>query len=215
MSELDTTSKDHWVSVAKGVAGAVPVIGPLVAEAIGALIPAQRLNRVVEYLKQLEIEVTHRLDKFERNVRTPEGLDVMEEGLVQAARSVAPERKAQLARLVAHSLTADEIAYAESRKLLNLFRELTDPELVWLLYFSMNPTMGEGPHSDLVAKHPDVLMPISREMGVPQEQRDRAAIQDSYKNTLGRLGLIEQDGRSHRITALGRLMVRYLTRHQS
>lgn len=211
MAELDNDSKDLLVSVAKGVAGTVPVIGSLVAEAIGALIPAQRLDRVVEYLKQLEIEVTTRFDRFEANIRTPDGLDVMEEGLLQAARSVTPERNARLARLVARSLTVDEIAYAESRKLLNLFRELTDPELIWLLFYSMSPILGNGPHSELVAKHPEVLAPISRAMGATQEQRDRAAIQDSYKNTLARLGLIENDGRSSRITALGRLMVRYIS----
>src|SRR5262245_52911549 len=215
MSGLDTNLTDRMVSVAKAVAGAVPVIGSFAAEAIGSLIPAQRVDRVVEYLKQLEVEVTSRLDEFEKNVRTPEGLDVLEEGLMQAARSVASERKARLARLVGRSLTADEMDYAESRKLLNLFRELTDPELVWLIFFSMNPTLGTGPHSEFMAKHPEVLTPISREIGAPQDQRDRAALQDSYKNTLARLGLIEHDGRSYRITALGRLMVGYVNEHES
>ena len=213
MSDLDSNSRDRLVSVAKGVAGACPVIGPMASEAIGTLIPNQRLDRVVEFLRQLEGEITAvdaRLEIFERNLQTPKGLDVMEEGLIQAARSVAEERKERLARLVGRSLTTEEIKYEESRKLLNLFRELTDPEILWLIFYSMNPTLGRGPYSELVEKHPDVLEPVSREMGAPQEQVDRGALQDSYKNALLRFGLIEKDGRSNRITTLGRLLVRYI-----
>lgn len=213
MSDLDSNSRDRLVSVAKGIAGACPAIGPMASEAIGTIIPNQRLDRVVEFLRQLEGEVTAidaRLEIFERNIHTPKGLDIMEEGLLQAARSVADERKERLARLVGRSLTTEEIKYEESLKLINLFRELTDPEILWLIFYSMNPTLGRGPHSNLVEKHPEVLEPVSREMGASQEQIDRGALQDSYKNTLLRFGLIEQNGRSNRITNLGRLLIRYI-----
>lgn len=213
MTNLESNTKDRLISVAKGVAGACPFIGSLAAEAIGTLIPNQRLDRVVEFISKLETEVRNldsRFDNFERNLRSVEGLDIMEEGLVQSARSVSNERKERLARLVARSLTNEEVKYEESCKLLNLYRELTDPELLWLIYFSMNPVLGSGPHKDFIEKHPDVLMPISREMGASQEQLDRGALQDSYKNTLLRFGLIEQRGDTKRITALGRLLVRYI-----
>lgn len=213
MTDLDPNTKDRLVSLAKGVAGACPMIGSLVSEAIGAFIPEQRLDRAVEFLRNLDAEVRvldNRLENFERNLQTPEGLDVMEEGLMQAARSVAQDRKEKLARLVGRSLTNEELKYEESRKLLNLFRELTDPEILWLIFYSMNPTLGHGPHTEMVEKNPKVFKPISRVLGAPQEQIDQAALQDSYKNTLVRLGLVEHDGKSHRITALGSLMMRYI-----
>lgn len=218
MPRLEPISQDRLASAAKGVVGACPFIGPLVAEAIGALIPNQRLDRVVEYLRNLDAEVhclDGRLERFEKNIHGAEGLDIMEEGLTQAARSITSERKERLARLVGRSLSSDEIRYEESRKLLNLYRDLTDPEIVWLLYFSLNPVLGVGPHQDLVKKHPDVLMPISREMGAPREQVDRSALQDSYKNTLMRFGLIELRGKSHQISSLGRLLVRYIQEQES
>lgn len=218
MPNLEPAYQDRLASVAKGVVGACPFVGPLAAEAIGALIPNQRLDRVVEFLRNLDIEV-HRLDarleRFEQNVRSAEGLDIIEEGLMQAARSITQERKEHLARLVGRSLSAEEIKYEESRKLLNLYRDLTDPEILWLIYYSMNPVLGPGPHQDLVRRHPDVLMPISREMGAPQVQIDRAALQDSYKNTLMRFGLVELRGKSHQITSLGRLLVRYIQEKKS
>lgn len=213
MPNLEPTSQDRLASVAKGVVGACPLIGSLAAEVIGALIPHQRLDRVVEFLRNLDAEISRldsRLENFEKNVATSEGLDLMEEGLMQASRSVSSERKARLARIVGRSLTSDEIKYEESRKLLNLYRDLTDPEILWLLYYSLNPVIGAGPHRDLVNAHPEVLKPISREIGVPQEQIDRAALQDSYKNTLLRFGLLEMQGQSHQISSLGRLLVRYI-----
>lgn len=218
MTDLDTNSRDRLVSVAKGIAGACPFIGSVASEAIGALIPAQRLDRVVEFLRRLESDVLRldaELENFDRNIRIPEGLDVLEEGLTQASRAVSADRRERLARLVSRSLTATDLKYEESRKVLNLIRDLADPELLWLLFYSMNPVLGPGPHSDFVEKHPLVLKPISREMSAPQEQHDRAALQDSYKNALVRFGLISQQGKSNQITTLGRLVVRYIEESNS
>lgn len=213
MTNLNSNSTDRLVSVAKGVVGACPFIGPLVSEAIGTLIPKQRLDRVIDFLRTLE-EVVQSLDKrfmyFETNLKSSEGLCILEDGLIQAAHSTSAERKNRLAHLVAHSLSDKEIKFEESRKLLNLFRDLTDPEIIWLIFYSMNPDFDAGPHQDFAEKHPEVIKPISREVGVPQEQIDRAALQDSYKNTLLRYGLIKLKGKTHRITTLGRLLVRYI-----
>jgi len=214
MKQLETNSRDRLISVAKAVAGALPFIGTLVAETLDAVVPNLRFERVVSYLKTLEDRVVcldNRMSSFEKNLGTEEGLDIFEEGIVQASRSVSDERKERLARLVAKSLSAEEVKYEESRKLLNLYRELTDPEIVWLIFYSMNPVLGKGPHSEWMKKHPEILKPISREMGAPQEQHERAALQDSYKATLLRLGLTEERNRSTSLTMLGRMLVSYIS----
>lgn len=214
MKQLEANSRDRLVSVAKAVAGALPFIGTLVAETLDAVVPNLRFERVVSYLKTLEDRVVcldNQMSSFEKNLGTEEGLDIFEEGIVQASRSVSDERKERLARLVAKSLSAEEVKYEESRKLLNLYRELTDPEIVWLIFYSLNPVLGRGPHSEWVEKHPEILKPISREMGAPQEQVERAALQDSYKATLLRLGLTEERNRSTSLTMLGRMLVSYIS----
>lgn len=213
MSELDANNLDRLTSVAKGVVGACPFIGPLASEAIGHLIPNQRLDRVVQFLRELEYEVRQvdsRLVNVESSLRTPEGLDLLEEGLIQAARAISRERQERLARLIGRALTEEKVKYAESKKLLNLFRELTDPEVLWLIYYSTNPTLGSEFHKQLIEENPDVLKPVSREMGAPQEQIDRGALQDSYKSTLLRLGLVKEHGQSLQTSALGGLLVRYI-----
>lgn len=213
MSELDPNTRDQLVSGAKSAAGALPFVGSLVSEVLTNVIPDLRFERVVTFLKALDAEVQEldeRLENFERNLHTENGIDIFEEGILQSSRAVRPERKERIARFVACTLSSEDLAYEESKKLLNLFRELTDPEILWLIYYSMDPVFGEGPHSKWVELHPEILKPISQEMGAPREQLERAAFQESYKATLVKLGLAEQKNRTIRLTALGRLLVRYI-----
>jgi hypothetical protein len=116
--------------------------------------------------------------------------------------------------LVARSLGGEELEYAQARSLLNIYRDLTDPEIIWLLFYSMNPVLGRGPHSDWVEQHPEVLKPISKEMGAPQEQHECVAIQDLWKENLERYGLIQSRGKSMSITTLGRMLVRHIQEDQ-
>jgi len=213
MTQLDTNARDRLVSVAKGVAGALPFVGSMVGEVLDTIVPNLRFERVVSYLKTIDEEVGHlseRLANFEKNIKCEEGLDIFEEGILQATRAVSDQRKQRLARLVTHSLTADELKYEECRKVLNLYSELTDPEIVWLIYYSLNPTVGHGPHTEWLNKHPEILSPSRVHMGSSQEERDHAAIQESYKSTLSRLDLISNEGTIARLTQLGRLVVRYI-----
>tara|TARA_R100000322_G_scaffold97441_1_gene61372 strand:+ start:685 stop:1359 length:675 start_codon:yes stop_codon:yes gene_type:complete len=216
MSDLDTNTRDRLVSVAQGVAGACPVVGPILSEAIGQLIPNQRLDRVVSFLKTLEgdfANVQSRLDCIEHNAATPEGLDILEEGMLQAARSVSKDRQKWLASIVGHSLSSESLKYEESRKLLNLYRELADPELIWLIYISEPQTLSSAYHKQLMDQYPGILQPASRSNDSSQEEADRSALQDGYKNTLLRLGLatLKQNGQTLEISPLGRLLVRYIS----
>ena len=214
MNQLESNARDHLVSAAKGAAGALPFVGSMVSEVLDYVVPNLRFERVVAFLKTLDERIgalDKKLSNFEKNLKTEDGLDLFEEGIIQASRSVSEERKVRLARLVEKSLSSDEIKYEESRKLLNLYRELTDPEIVWLIYYSLNPVLGKGPHSEWAQKHPEILLPVSRELSAPTEQHERAALQDSYKSTLARLGLTEERNRSTSLTTLGRMLVKYIT----
>jgi hypothetical protein len=211
VDELAPNRRDRLVSVAKATAAAVPYVGGVISELLTETIPELRLDRVVTFIRELDEEIRRlgtRLERFEQNLRSEQGIDLFEEGVLQASRSVSAERKRRLARLVARSLAGEELEYEQERSLLNLYRDLTDPEIIWLLFYSMNPVLGPGPHREWVEQHPDVLKPISKEMGAPQEQHERAAVQDLWKENLERFGLIRHRGKSMTITPLGRMLVR-------
>ena len=84
--------------------GLLPFIGPLAAKAIGYLIPNQRLDRVVEFLRNLEAEVSRlgigHPENFKKNMTRSDGLD-LSGGRTDSSRPFGfPERKERLARLV-------------------------------------------------------------------------------------------------------------------
>ncbi|MEL0620994.1 hypothetical protein [Psychrobacter proteolyticus] len=218
MSQLDLNSKDRLVSVAKAVAGTIPYVGTLISEILDNVVPNLRFERIVVFLQELDSKVSQvdeKLECFKVNLASEEGVDLLEEGMLQASRSISRERKERLASILEKSLSRENLKYEESRKILNIFRELTDPEIIWLIYYSLEPRLGKGPHSDWVEKHPDVLKPISKTITglneeLENEQLEKAALQDSYKETLLRFGLVEASKRTTHMTTLGKMVVEYI-----
>jgi ribosomal protein S19E (S16A) len=47
-------------------------------------------------------------------------------------------------------------------------------------------------------------------MGASPEQLAKAALQESYKQTLQRFGLVEQKGNRFSVTTFGRMLVQYI-----
>jgi len=213
MIKPDKNKQDLFFCVAKSLIGTIPLCGTAINEIINLTVSDLRMNRIYDFLIYLNDKIEdqkERIDHFQQNIKSEEGLDIFEEGIIQASRAISNERKKRLAYLVANSLTSNELKYAESRKLLNIYNELTDPEIIWLIYYSLNPVLGKGPHSLWVEKHPDVLKPISKEIGVSKEQLEKGALQDSYRLTLCRLNLTKKNGNTTTITTLGQLMIRYI-----
>lgn len=218
MSRLDPNSRDRLVSVAKAVAGTIPYIGTLVSEILDNVVPNLRFERIVVFLQELDSKVSQvdeKLEYFKVNLASEEGVDLLEEGMLQASRSISRERKERLASILEKSLSRENLKYEESRKILNIFRELTDPEIIWLIYYSLEPRLGKGPHSDWVEQHPDILYPISKTITgldeeLENEQLEQAALQDSYKETLLRLGLTQSNGRTTSMTTLGKMIINYI-----
>lgn len=213
MSQLEPNSQDRLVSIAKAVAGTLPYIGNLVSELLDSVVPNLRFERIVVFLQELDLKVSQideKLEHFKLNLNSEEGIDLLEEGMLQASRSISRERKERLASILEKSLGKQDLKYEESRKILNIFRELTDPEIIWLIYYSLEPRLGKGPHSDWVLQHPDVLYPISRDNSASDEQLEKAALQDSYKDTLLRFGLVKSNGRTTHMTTLGEMVIGYI-----
>ena len=218
MPELDRNRTDTLVSLAKSVFGTCPIIGSIASETLAVLIPEQRSDRIVTFIKKLDEKVSTlntQVDIIQSNIENPEGLDIFEEGMIQSTRAVSKSRIEELASIIANSLSQERLKYAEARKLLNIFRELTDPEILWLLYYSEDPFSQSEFHKRLQHENPDVLELVIEETGMSQEEIDKGAIQDSYRETLARLDLLEYNGPSFRITPLGDLLIRYIDARKS
>lgn len=214
LAQLAPQQRDRLVPLAKGIVGACPVIGPMLAEIVGVAVPNQRVERIVAFLQTFDDRLAQAeaaLERVRQTLQTPEGIDLLEESMTQATRAITSERQQRLGRLLAKALTQKELRYQEAKKLLGLLRELTDPELLWLVFYSEPLTYGSAFHDQLRKQHPDVFAPASNLINAPDDELDRGALQASYKNTLERYGLLEQkDRQQFQITRLGKILLRYI-----
>lgn len=227
-TELSSQPIDYVTSAAKGILGAVPFAGSLLAELAGTVIPNQRIDRIAKFVEILE----KRLDSLERDfvwkqLKDENFSDLLEECLRQAAHSLSVERREYLANLLTNSLSLEDVEYAESKHLLQLLNDLNDVEVVWLNFYSEAEM---GGHNKFREKHSTVLSPVVATMTSPQSVLDKSTIQTSYKEHLSRLNLLEPkykinsktklpefdtftgglEIRSYQITPLGRLLLRQI-----
>ena len=69
-----------------------------------------------------------------------------------------------------------------------MLSELNDDEIIWLRFY-LEPTLGGD--KEFREKHINVLERPRTFIGAPEENLNKAALQDSYLEHLDRLGLIE------------------------
>ena len=159
---LQTQTIDRTAAVVRGVVGAVPVVGPLIAEVISGVIPGQKLQRLERWLNLFSSRVTSLENGFERlneRLRTPEGADILEDGLLEASRAVSEERLERLARLLANGLAGPDFEHDRVKTLARLFAGLTDAEIVLLTFYAKPPTFGSPWHKAMLERHPGSFDP--------------------------------------------------------
>lgn len=187
-SNLDSNFLEMRVATYKAVVGLVPCIGPFLSEFVGAVIPEQRVDRLVKYTKILDEKIqsiSHNLLEVAKS--NEEIIDLIEEGFIQSARAITNERREYIANVVCNGI-ADSLKNVEDSKyILKLLSELNDQEIIWLRFY-LYP--GIDIDNEFRLKHQNILQPISREIGINETSIQKAAIQDSYKNHLERLNLI-------------------------
>lgn len=198
--DLKQDKTDALVATAKSVLGAVPFAGPLLSELVGSLIPNQRLDRLAKYVKELEARLS-RIDreKIDNALNSDEGIDLFEEGFVQASRSLTDKRRKYVANVVANGIDDETIEYSESKYILKLLQELNEQEIIWLRFFMVHPISGDD---EFRKKHINVLAPVRAYLGSDERTIEKASLQDSYKDHLERIGLIRSHYRMDRGTGM-------------
>lgn len=232
---LKTSKEDMMALLAKSIFSLVPFGAPI-GEAITAVIPDQKLERVINFVQVLNYKITNAERKIEEHeLKTEEFTDLLEDALGQASRSLSDERREYIASLLKNSLTKDKLSHVEEKRLLSLLNELNDAEIIWLKSYSLNKSIGSQEYGEFFEVHKDILEPVRILYGggpgsIPQELFDKEAIQNSYQNNLVNLRLISEsfksvangevpefDGetgkmkvRGYYCSSLGELLLRYI-----
>ena len=185
---MNIKATDVVAILAKGGLGAIPYVGPLAAEIIGNLIPNQRIDRIFSFLKALESKIDEKEKaKVEKRMLEEKSIDLMEDGFIQAARTLSEERIEHIASLLKNSLTDEDLEHIAYKKLLFLLGELNDVEVLILKSYSM--TIAK--QAEFRIRYQDTLTVPYVSLGSSQEQVDKHAIYEAYCANLTRLDLLK------------------------
>jgi hypothetical protein len=179
---------DLMASAGKSVAGAVPIVGSLLAELVSTLIPNQRIDRLSKYVVELEKRLCHvKEDVLRSHMHNDDCISLLEDGYIHASRALSDERREYIASIVSKGLSNDVLEVHTSKYLLGLLSELNDVEIIWLRFFQNQLLNGD---QDFRNKHANILRPARFIEGSNEFEVDRKALQSSYKVHLERLGLV-------------------------
>lgn len=134
--ELGNTVRDYVARSVKCGVSVIPCLGPIIAEFVADIIPRQRIDRIAEFLNQLNkklIRLETTIDKFMLEDEAKSRL--MEESIQQAANSSSFERRAYLASLIAQGISKSQLEIQNESYFLNLLRQVNDAEIIVLRYF--------------------------------------------------------------------------------
>ncbi|MEX0748775.1 MAG: hypothetical protein WD467_03325 [Candidatus Saccharimonadales bacterium] len=188
---LKNNKLDWTAIVTKASLGAVPIAGSFLAEIVGTLIPNQRIERIAEYVTELNNKLETIPEHVVKRLRNNEEfIDLVEESIIRVARSISEERRKYILNIVQNGISDDDSTVNNAKYLLRLLSEINDNEVIWLRYFHER-TLNDKAHFQ--ALHKNILSPVQVVLGSSKEERQRGAVQESYKEHLERLGLIENN----------------------
>ncbi len=227
--DLEVNVVDDIVSIGKGIVGIVPIFGPMIGEVIGQIIPRQRIDRITEFIKILDVRLSDlEMDRDEIAEKMSEEayINLFEEGIWQAARSSSQERKEYIASLLTNGLTDEALNDIQQGVLLSLLGELNDIEILKLYQYTIKARTDEK----FQDKHLVMLAGPHAHMGSGTDIIDQNTVHQTYKEKLIRLGLLNREykkpkrgefpefdektgmikEKSVSLTPLGRLLLKYI-----
>ncbi len=199
--ELKSNKTDYLVSALKASSGIIPGAGPILQELISNIIPNQRIDRITDYISILERKICNvPVETIKLLLKKEEFISLIEDGFIQASKSITKERREYIATVIENGITKEEIELLESKHFLYLLSELNDAEIIWLRYYLGSPTDMENNFRE---KHIDILSPrghISKDSD--EKQWTKIAVKESYQEHLIRLNLIERKAKIDRKTKM-------------
>ncbi len=203
--DFSTNRKDVLAMLTKGIVGATPVVGNLLAETLTQFIPDQKLERIGECLSIFAEKVKYlEVEFLEEKIRTQEFADLLEDVIVSASRALTPERKEYLAALLKNSITRDDLDHLGHKKILGMLNELNDAEIIIMKYHSFTDQAAKW---EFQTQHHSVITGYRLPPDASQEERDRHLMFMQNHKTIERLQLNVTDSMGYN---LGLLLLRYI-----
>jgi hypothetical protein len=122
---------DKIAALSRAMVGAVPWVGPMLAEIVTALIPNQRLDRAIKYLSTIDRLVEELKDVIRAD---SERMALIETGLRASANSAYSQKCEWIGNIVNNGLTgAVDTSIAEG--LVGIVEQLSQEQIIILYYY--------------------------------------------------------------------------------
>jgi len=191
--KLNPNVSDVISSLVKAGANLVPYAGPFIAEIVGNLIPNQRLDRVTKFLEILNSKIESMKDEIDiLRLKTDNNLLILfEKSLICSTQTNSKEKYYYYSDFVVSCFLPNATEQMQKERILSILSELNDIEVLHLIYYSFNPTIGM--QNSFISKYKDVLFPHQRTMNEPMEHGYNDYFKELYLDNLERLRLIHRD----------------------
>ena len=206
-----------------GLSAAGP-IGVIAGEFLTQFVPAQRADRLQDFVEKLADRLSGLEEQFNERLSTTAGYAALaEEASLAAVRTPSAEERSDLAAILLHGLSRDDAEMLEEAALLSLREQLNDAQVVILMsYGNFLRTMGDDELDAFRKAHPGVFDMQPLTMGSSEEERRRWAMREHFEGQLEALGLLrDREGviksgqrRKYEITHLGRLLLQAIGRYR-
>lgn len=214
---LANNLEDYLVSLNRSIVSLAPNVGPVLAEAFTLFIPNQRVDRISDFVVQMDARLRH-LEEADVRSRVKKYLPLIEEGFFKAARAATADRRSRIANLISRGITSEKLSEDKLLFLLDVLDQVNDAEIIQLGYYAQ-PTLPaknayESKYAEIIEKRFVYSGPNQ------QPARDRRTFQTAYKVHLARVGLLKErftttiggsaDVTDYELTDLGELLLEYV-----
>ncbi len=209
------------VRVALGIAGPV---GTIVGEFLTQFVPAQRVDRLVDFVERLHERLGGLEEDFKaRLASTPGFAALAEDTAVAAVRTASAEHRRDLAALLVHGLSRADAEMIEEHALLELRNRLNDVQVILLMsYGNFRRMMTDPELEQFWGAHPGIFAVMPPTMTSSADERRQFTMKEHYEAGLESVGLLrDTEGvakstgqRRYEITPLGRLLLEAIGRYR-
>jgi hypothetical protein len=188
MPPLEESLRDHSVSLAKVTVGMIPVVGGLLAEIVGKIIPDQRADRLAEYCRRLNSRLKEiESEEIKEKISQEDSVDLFESGALQSVRALSEERKEYIVNLVFCGICGENRRKIEAKRLLSMLSEIDDDQIIIMASYLRRNQRDE----DFRQRHAAIIDLPLLTLGASDERRDEAALSQAARTHLVRLGLLK------------------------
>jgi len=220
--DLQANSTDYITSLVKSTFGVIPIVGPAAQELLGVIIPNQRMDRVVGFVKALgkELEeLKEDVDSLNEKLSDDKYSSLFYKACVGSADAYSDERIGYIKNIFIYGLQQMDLQTYKAEGLLNLLNRVTDIEIVYLKFYYLLKWNLERFREYQKVTGIDFLQPVIHS-GMTREAIDNEVAKKIYLNNLLSYGLLEievdkKGKEKFKCSSVGGLLIRTIDKEEA